>query len=84
MAATSASSSSSCENISNKDVLSRIPLIKNGTVELFVHSVFKRKRWFDKYIRISSCSEPIIVIYELDYNQSYYELSEEDIEYLCL
>jgi hypothetical protein len=67
-------------------VLSKLLLIQNGKVELFVNSTFKRKRWFDKYIRVSMFSDdkPDIVIYELDYDHSYHELSQDDIEYLNL
>jgi hypothetical protein len=67
-------------------LLANLLSIQNGKVELFVNSTFKRKRWFDKYIRVSMFSgdEPDIVIYELEYDNSYYELSPEDIEYLNL
>lgn len=37
---------------SHIDVLSSITPIINGKVDLFVKSVFKRKRWFDTYICI--------------------------------
>ena len=33
-------------------LLSNMPKIQNGEVHLFVKSIFKRKRWFDKYIQL--------------------------------
>jgi hypothetical protein len=83
------------------EVLSAIPPIKDGKVELFVKSIYKRKRWFDIYICIwygydydsesydyEETKEETRyvkkVIYELEYDQKYYQLSENDIEDLCL
>jgi len=83
-------------------ILSVKPII-DGKVELFVKSIYKRKRWFDIYLRIwygndtndNSCKEESIVdqeekvcvkriIYELNYDQTYYLLGEEDIDELLL
>ena len=81
-------------------LLSAIQPIKDGKVELFVKSIYKRKRWFDIHICIwygydydsesYDYKEPEEnryvkqVIYELEYNQTYYKLSDSDIEDLCL
>jgi hypothetical protein len=88
------------------ELLSNIAPIIDGKVELFVKSVFKRKRWFDTYISIwygyeydceSYCYDyeetketpeenhyVKKIIYELEYDQSYYQLSESDIAELLL
>ena len=86
------------------EILSAIQPIKDGKVELFVKSIFKRKRWFDIYICIcygydydsesydyEETKEELEenryvkkVIYELEYDQTYYKLSDSDIEDLCL
>jgi hypothetical protein len=88
------------------NILSTIPRIKDGKVELFVRSTYKRKRWFDTYICIwygydydcdayeydyeETKEEPEEnryvkkVIYELDYDQSYHQLSDSEIEDLLL
>jgi len=88
------------------DLLTNIPQIKDGKVELFVKSTYKRKRWFDTYICIwygyeydcdpyyydytETKEEPEEnryvkkVIYELDYDQSYNQLSDSEIEHLLL
>ena len=78
-------------------ILSRIQPIIDGKVELFVKSIYKRKRWFDIHIRIwygYECDydyeEPEEnryvkkIIYELEYDQTYHVLSDSDIEDLLL
>jgi hypothetical protein len=78
------------------------PII-DGKVELFVKSIYKRKRWFDIYLRIWYGNDPtddllskdnIVdqeekvcvkrIIYELNYDQTYYLLGEDDIDELLL
>ena len=79
------------------------PII-DGKVELFVKSIYKRKRWFDIYIRIwygNDLTDDLLskdnivdqnekkvcvkrIIYELNYDQTYYLLSEDDIDELLL
>lgn len=88
------------------EILLAIPPIKDGKVELFVNSIYKRKRWFDIYICIlygydydcdayeydfeETKEEPEEnryvkrIIYELEYNQKYHQLSDSDIEDLLL
>lgn len=82
--------------------LSITPII-DGKVELFVKSIYKRKRWFDIYLRIWYGNDQINdllskdnialqdekvcvkrIIYELNYDQTYYLLGEDDIDELLL
>ena len=41
-------------------LLSNMPKIQNGEVHLFVKSIFKRKRWFEKYIQLGHLLSELI------------------------
>jgi len=57
------------------EILNKVPLIQHGQVSLFVKSIFKRKRWFDKYIQFGGFQGLQNDVYKLNVNASSEDVS---------